>query len=657
MATILKNDRFSYVSIAKLGLRAYPGFIDASPSEMRCLINTIYFSKEEVNGVLEMFSDHETKLRAVGLCRQLYGHDSPVSIAATDLDATFSKVFEFKCEPLENSQTIIEQACRLLGQIPAWPPELNDTPTAVLLKYRASSLLQVTTYLSDNVLRAALSVFLDPEGIRHGLLNVVNVITALLEMVSQLAPTITDIRTSWRLFITRAFLWTTWQRCQLIYFHLEATAAMKHGSLDRKQGELVLRGTMPSPGATIHETSKHFAGLDKPAYMCGWNFELLRTFHQLYHAAFEGFSPRCFAVVKVEDQKTGFNHCLHDRYPSIARLLDCDSYWIDATCIPDDHQLRSEAIANINDIFMNAKFVKLFLLPPSLAIGILEPGHSSRRSELDEPINFFAKKTAVVSLNQVIQTVYQRGVLDTGILFSAMPHFLQPFDDRKLASQKFPDWNWRPEYQAGYLSIETSGDLLSHRPASRPGDDVVIWSLLISEKPVFQDAETFWKTMQGPALHRSAITGEMWLSGSSVRTGYLVSSAPRLKTRGLGWAPATPTFRFSTQSITDGLNGFDGGTLPDTQCPRKLARIRTQLLQGYRWDDGIRLRRTVVVVCGTNEMDGSVDEKYTYKSVGLMKREWYENSQAVGWEWRGVYAWDDVEPLPEWRRAPRFLIV
>lgn len=181
LATILKNDRFSYVPIAKLGLRAYPGFIDAAPSEMRCLINTIYFSKEEVNGVLEIFSDHETKLRAVGLCRQLYGHDSPVSIAATDLDATFSKVFEFKCEPLENSQTIIEQACRLLERIPAWPPELNDTPTAILLEYRASSLvgkarrdarlwerLQVTTYVSDTVLRAALSVFMDPEGIRHG---------------------------------------------------------------------------------------------------------------------------------------------------------------------------------------------------------------------------------------------------------------------------------------------------------------------------------------------------------------------------------------------------------------------------------------------------------------------------------------------------------
>ena len=425
--------------------------------------------------------------------------------------------------------------------------------------------------------------------------------------------------------------------------------------------------------------------------------------------------------------ETGFNHCLHDRYSSIARLLDCDSYWIDATCIPDDHQLRSEAIANINEIFMNAKVMLICdrdimdldvsnmttSVCETLLVTAVISDWNTRAWTFFEAFrarrtnHFLCKENAVVSLKQVIQTVYQRGVLDIGILFLAMPHFLQPFDDGILASRKFPDWNWRPEYQAGYLSIETSGDLLSHRPASRPGDDVVIWSLLISEKTVIQDAETFWKTMQGPALHRSAITGEMWLSGSSVRTGYLVSSAPRLKTRGLGWAPASPTFRFSTQSITDGLNGFDGGDseigfitpdglvadwllwrfentdigqLLDTQCPcpRNLARIRTQFLQGYRWgailcpierratneylyerwwDDGIRLRRTVVVVCGTNEMDGSVDEKYTYKSVGLMKREWYENSQAVGWEWRGVYAWDDVEPLPEWRRAPRFLIV
>ena len=313
-------------------------------------------------------------------------------------------------------------------------------------------------------------------------------------------------------------------------------------------------------------------------------------------------------------------------------------------------------------------------------------------------IHLLCKNNAVVPLRQVIQTIYRSGLLDIEILLLAMPHFLQPFDDSELASPKSQS---RQLYQAGYLPIETSGDLLSHRPASRPGDDVVIWSLLISEKTVFHNAETFWKSMQGPALQLSTETGRIFSRAASIQTRYLVSSAPRLKIRGLRWAPASPTFHFSSRSITEGLNAFDGGTseygwittdglvadwlfwkfnnidipqLSDTQCPRNLARIRSQFLQGYRWgailcpfsgrsgddywweDDG-RLRRTIVVVCGTNEPDGSVIEKYTYNGTEPVKPRWDENSQAEGWEWKGVYAWDDVEPLPEWRTARKFLIV
>ena len=317
LAIILKNEKFSYNHRANAGARAYSGVI-YGPSEMRCEIDTGYFEFEQVDdGGLRSFSNHTARLRATSFCRKLYGHDAPVSITVTDLDATFSKVFRFKFEPLENSQTIIEQACDLLERMPAWPPELDDTPTAIPLEYRASSVagnarrdarlweqLQATTYVSSTVLRAALSAVMD--SVQPSLLDMINIIATLLEMVSLLAPTITDVRSSWRSFITRAFLWTTWQRCQLIYFHLAATDAMIEGSLDGKKGQLALRGTMPSPRATIHEISKKFAGLGKPAYMCGWNFELLRTnpvcigadfrmFHQRYHAVFGSFPARCFA--------------------------------------------------------------------------------------------------------------------------------------------------------------------------------------------------------------------------------------------------------------------------------------------------------------------------------------------------------------------------
>lgn len=140
-----------------------------------------------------------------------------------------------KFEPLENYQTIIEQASSLLERMPAWPPELIDTPIAIPLECRASSVadnarrdarlweqLQATTYVSITVLQAALSVVMN-RGITNSLLDMINIIATLLEIVSQLVPTITDVRTTWRSFIIRAFLWMTWQRCQLLYFHLAAT--------------------------------------------------------------------------------------------------------------------------------------------------------------------------------------------------------------------------------------------------------------------------------------------------------------------------------------------------------------------------------------------------------------------------------------------------
>lgn len=315
LAVILKNERFSYDHRTDAGAQAYSSVI-YGPAETDCTINTDYFAFEEVDGGLRCYGNHKAMLRATEFCRQLYGHDSPVSITATDLDAVFSTVFVFKFEPLGNSQTIIKQACSLLERMPAWPPELIDTPIAIPLEYRASSLadnarrdaplweqLQATTYVSNTVLRTALSIVMNV-GIDRSLLDMINIIATLLEIVSQLVPTITDVRTRWRSFIIRALLWTTWQRCQLLYFHLAATHALKYGSQDGKVGELALRGTMPSPNATIHEMSRQCAGLAKPSYMCGWTFELLRTnpvcigsdfrrFHHCYNAAFGNYYARC----------------------------------------------------------------------------------------------------------------------------------------------------------------------------------------------------------------------------------------------------------------------------------------------------------------------------------------------------------------------------
>ena len=287
---------------------------------MRCEIDTSIFKFEDVDGGTRCLSDRNTELRFIEFCKELYGHSTPVSISITRLDALFSKLFRFRFEPLGDSQAIIEQAANLLERMPTWPPELEDTPTDLPSEYRASSLvnaastnarlweqLQTTTYVSSTVLRVALSAAMDP-GCQQSLLDMTNIIAVLVEILSQLALTVSDDGTSWRLFNVRAFLWTSWQRCQMMYFHMIADSYLVYGSSDGKLGlgDLTLRGTLPSPGLTIHQMSRLRASLGKSAYMCGWNFELLRTnsicigadfrrLHQRYKKMFGSYRARCLA--------------------------------------------------------------------------------------------------------------------------------------------------------------------------------------------------------------------------------------------------------------------------------------------------------------------------------------------------------------------------
>ena len=282
-------------------------------------LETNYFRQVESVGDKRELDVKEIELRALEFCRQLYGHDCPASVTVADLDTSFSKRFKFTFEPLDASNMIIERACNILERMPALPPELIDTPAAVDFEYQMSSLadgvqsdaplwerLHVTTYMSDIVLRTTLASVMDALYFERIGIDFLNILAALLEMVSQLANIITDARTGWRAFLVRAYVWCIWHRCQLIYFHAASVDASLQGSTDGKITRLGLRSSLPSPGITLQEMSKRYATRDKSAYMCGWNLELLRTnpvciggdfrrFHRLYNAAFRGYSARCFA--------------------------------------------------------------------------------------------------------------------------------------------------------------------------------------------------------------------------------------------------------------------------------------------------------------------------------------------------------------------------
>ena len=323
-------------------------------------------------------------------------------------------------------------------------------------------------------------------------------------------------------------------------------------------------------------------------------------------------------------------------------------------------------------------------------------------------LHLLCRNNAVTSLKQIIEVVHRKGALDIGNLLPAMPHFLPSIDDRELSR---PLSQNRKHFEEGHMSIELSGSLLSHRAASRPGDDVVIWSLLMSEKTIFYTAEMFWKSMQGDAFQSAKESGSIFSSAGNIRTGFLMSSTPRLKAKGLSWAPASPALHPLTELDKDTYNGYDGEEsykgfitvdglvadwllfrfdghsswltaksilsrvwtqFSDVQYSHNLAKIRARYLRGYRWGailcpvqevgvhywwhEGGRLRQTVLAVCATNEPNGMVAEKYTFNRTVPQRPKWDCNREVVGWEWRGTYVWDDAEPLPQLRRVEKFLI-
>lgn len=122
----------------------------------------------------------------------------------------------------------------------------------------------------------------------------------------------------------------------------------------------------------------------------------------------------------------------------------------------------------------------------------------------------------------MIQVVHEYGVIDLSILSLQSPHLFPARKDteRDLSHQG----TLRQPYDRP-LDIHAAGSLLSYRPARRPQDELIIWSLLLKEidEPYYNVVD-FWRSREGTCL----------------TTGFSISSATRLKKKGLSWAPRSP---------------------------------------------------------------------------------------------------------------------
>jgi len=223
----------------------------------------------------------------------------------------------------------------------------------------------------------------------------------------------------------------------------------------------------------------------------------------------------------------GINFCLHKRYCHLAHGFGCDSYWIDSSCIPDDHQLRKEAIMAINDIFLYSKVTLISdkdLQSKSVLAASIEDLETLLSILLvcdwgvrawtmleairgDKSIHILCADDEAIRLTDLLRTVHEKGAVDLAVLLGSAQHLLPSTDSGSA----------KP--------IEEVGHLLSQRHASRKDDEITIWGLLSNLK---------------------APTGvpQLWKARSQVNTAFLMSSAPRINGRfNYGWAPATPYIR------------------------------------------------------------------------------------------------------------------
>jgi hypothetical protein len=307
-----------------------------------------------------------------------------------------------------------------------------------------------------------------------------------------------------------------------------------------------------------------------PLNYCAASEETLAISHVWSHG--QGGRP--------ETSGTGLNSCLHRRYSRLARALGCTSYWMDTPCIPQDHQLRAEAISCINQVFARSK-VTLICDRDLMDIDVEESPNETKTYQTilavllvcdwnvrawtflesmrgRRHVHVLCKNDKVVSVKRALEVVHKFGYIDIAVLVFTSQHLL-PWLDRSGPSIPGYDPDLLP------LPIPEATCLLVNRHASRPGDDVVIWTLLAGPKPFF-DPIDFWK--------------EAWRKLVEIRTGFLMSDIPRLQhTPGLRWAPSQPRlansigiFTSSTavpphvyapsEQVYDGINSRYGRILP-----------------------------------------------------------------------------------------------
>lgn len=409
----------------------------------------------------------------------------------------------------------------------------------------------------------------------------------------------------------------------------------------------------------------------------------------------------------------GINECLHKRYAQIATRYECDSYWWDTACIPEPHQLRQEAIKGINRTFATSKAV-LVCDQDIMKIDISEC--TIRKKEMilatvlvsdwnvrawtylesmrgRNQLYLLCRHNACISFLDLVKDIWSEGSIDIAILSLAARHML-PWDVRSP-----------PLVRDENMGLELAGNMLSHRPASRKGDDLVIWCLLIG----LDNDSTTPLPFQNVDQNSEEFCSRFWRTfvNSHITTGFLVSSAPRLTVPGLTWAPRTTSClpsddnwlvhsyfdgpNTSAARITDqgivgewmmyefGVEEVQASTLTTHTTPllKRLKEIckehfrdclRGALIQPVTEESRNSMTSLIQPVTGARvqPVTGGVaaDQDLDYQGyqgrhggtlLALLSIKAHDH-QGIGWTWKGIWHWTDATDFPPFKIVQNVLI-
>lgn len=276
----------------------------ASPSLVTCLNFTyslechdgisgrhVYFDKQKLDAIKETF------------CCSLYGMlDDPAGGSTgpvSRLDSLLSSiVFEYHLYDhtgfnyLRDREKVVAEACSLVRRLPLTPVELPDETNIVASEHmdpvafgperhpqaRTWENLEVVTVLSTNVIRVALLVAMSyPSSTYSTLENFLNLHADLCSTASHLYTLALSEEEKCNWFLVRAFLWTCWQRMSQLYFYSAAGESLRTGFLEFARSIPPLRVPSPVTDMSTRKMLREFMVKNKPHYMCGYAFELIRT--------------------------------------------------------------------------------------------------------------------------------------------------------------------------------------------------------------------------------------------------------------------------------------------------------------------------------------------------------------------------------------------